>query len=100
MTRRVDSIFPASFRPTSAGSLSSASARTTYRQILLPTDGSPGTDRAVDQARRFRDALEAHGYEAGTDIEQKIRAFRILADFLARRVPVAKAGTDSTDGTD
>jgi dipeptidyl aminopeptidase/acylaminoacyl peptidase len=52
----------------------------------------------VSQARQFRDALEELGWEIGTDfeyeelgeeghgsgdIEQKIRAFRIMADFFA-----------------
>ncbi|WP_137284601.1 S9 family peptidase [Halorussus salinisoli] len=61
----------------------------------------------ISQARLFRDALEDAGYEAGTngdfeynelgeeghgstDIDQKIRAFNILADFLNRRVPIEK----------
>ncbi|MFT4890186.1 MAG: dipeptidyl aminopeptidase/acylaminoacyl peptidase [Halobacteriales archaeon] len=58
----------------------------------------------VSQARIFRDALADVGFEAGedgdyeyeelgeeghasTDIDQKIRAFRILDDFLQRRMP-------------
>ena len=58
----------------------------------------------VSQARIFRDALEETGFEAGeggdyeyeelgeeghasTDIDQKIRAFEILDDFLQRRMP-------------
>ncbi len=62
----------------------------------------------ISQARLFRDALEAAGYEIGesgdfeynelgdeghgsTDIDQKIRAFRLLGDFLERRVPVDRA---------
>lgn len=57
----------------------------------------------IDQARRFRDALEGAGFEAGpdgmfeyhelgeeghasTDQEQKLRMFRLLDDFLARRL--------------
>ncbi|PSP54495.1 S9 family peptidase [Halobacteriales archaeon QS_1_67_19] len=57
----------------------------------------------VSQARIFRDALEAHGYERGgdgdfeyrelgeeghasTDIDQKIRLFELLDDFLDRRI--------------
>jgi dipeptidyl aminopeptidase/acylaminoacyl peptidase len=56
----------------------------------------------VSQARIFRDRLEELGYEAGedadyeyeelgeeghasSDIDQKTRTFRILADFLERR---------------
>ena len=60
----------------------------------------------IEQAKLFRDRLEELGYEAGTDfeyeelgeeghgstdIDQKIRAFRILADFLDRRVPIEGA---------
>ena len=62
----------------------------------------------VSQARLFRDALEDAGYEAGetedfeynelseeghgsSDIGQRIRSYRILADFLERRVPVRTA---------
>jgi dipeptidyl aminopeptidase/acylaminoacyl peptidase len=58
----------------------------------------------VSQARIFRDALEEAGFEDGddadyeyeelgeeghasTDIDQKIRAFRTLDDFLERRMP-------------
>jgi len=58
----------------------------------------------ISQARLFRDALEAAGFEAGeegdfeynelgeeghgsTDVDNKIRTFRILADFLERRMP-------------
>lgn len=61
----------------------------------------------VDQARTFRDALRAAGYERGedgdfeynelgeeghgsTDIDQTIRAYRIVGDFLDRRVPVER----------
>jgi dipeptidyl aminopeptidase/acylaminoacyl peptidase len=55
----------------------------------------------VSQARIFRDALEEAGYEAGeefeyeelgeeghasSDQEQKLRTFKLLADFLDRRV--------------
>ncbi|PSP19830.1 S9 family peptidase [Halobacteriales archaeon QH_10_67_13] len=62
----------------------------------------------IEQARLFRDRLEELGYEAGadfelnelgaeghgsTDIDQKIRAFGLLADFLDRRVPVGRAET-------
>jgi len=60
----------------------------------------------VSQARLFRDALEAAGFEAGpdgdfeyeelgeeghasTDIDQKIRAFETLDDFLSRRMPAS-----------
>jgi len=62
----------------------------------------------ISQARLFRDALEAAGYEAGQDgdfeynelgeqghgsgdIDQRIRSYRILADFLERRMPVQTA---------
>ncbi len=62
----------------------------------------------ISQARLFRDALEEAGYEAGengdyeynelseeghgsSDIGQRIRSYRILADFLERRVPVRTA---------
>ncbi len=62
----------------------------------------------IEQARLFRDRLEELGYEAGadfelnelgaeghgsTDIDQKIRAFGLLADFLDRQVPVGRAET-------
>ncbi|ELZ94973.1 dipeptidylaminopeptidase/acylaminoacyl-peptidase [Haloferax mucosum ATCC BAA-1512] len=55
----------------------------------------------ISQARLFRDALDEHGYEEGTDyeyhelgdeghassdIDQKTRTFELLADFLDRRV--------------
>jgi dipeptidyl aminopeptidase/acylaminoacyl peptidase len=57
----------------------------------------------ISQARRLRDALEERGLEAGedgmfeytelgaegqgsTDVEQKVRAFSLLADFLNRRL--------------
>ncbi|MCU4717227.1 S9 family peptidase [Halapricum hydrolyticum] len=55
----------------------------------------------IGQARRFRDALEERGWEDGTDfeyhelgeeghgstdIQQKIRAFEILGDYLDRRL--------------
>ncbi|MFB6105200.1 MAG: prolyl oligopeptidase family serine peptidase [Halobacteriaceae archaeon] len=59
----------------------------------------------ISQARLFRDALEDAGFTEGedgdfeyvelgeeghgsTDIDQQIRSFRILADFLDRRMPV------------
>ncbi len=66
----------------------------------------------ISQARLFRDALLDAGYEEGedgdfeynelggeghgsTDIDNKIRSFEIVADFLGRRVPVdASAGDD------
>lgn len=58
----------------------------------------------VSQARRFRDALLEHGYEEGTDgdfeyeelgeeghastdQDQKLRAFELMSEFLARRMP-------------
>jgi len=61
----------------------------------------------ISQARLFRDALLDAGYEEGedgdfeynelgdeghgsSDIDNKIRAFEILADFLERRVPVER----------
>jgi dipeptidyl aminopeptidase/acylaminoacyl peptidase len=63
----------------------------------------------VSQARRFREALNAHGFtdgEAGdygyyelgeeshgsSDIEQKIRAFELLDDFLDHRVGTEASG--------
>ncbi|AFK18026.1 dipeptidyl aminopeptidases/acylaminoacyl-peptidase [Haloferax mediterranei ATCC 33500] len=63
----------------------------------------------VSQARRFRNALDEHGYEEGTDyeyrelgaeghassdIDQKIRTFELLADFLGRRVGTTMASAD------
>jgi dipeptidyl aminopeptidase/acylaminoacyl peptidase len=64
----------------------------------------------VSQARIFRDELEAAGFEAGedgdfeyeelgaeghasSDQEQKLRMFRLLDDFLARRMPAAAAAS-------
>ncbi len=59
----------------------------------------------VSQARLFREALEETGYEAGsnyeyeelgeeghasTDQDQKLRMFRLLDDFLARRIGTEK----------
>jgi dipeptidyl aminopeptidase/acylaminoacyl peptidase len=58
----------------------------------------------VSQARVFRDALEDRGWVAGddfryeelgeeghgsSDIDQKIRAYRIMAEYLADRMPAA-----------
>ncbi|WP_128223568.1 alpha/beta hydrolase family protein [Halobacteriaceae archaeon SHR40] len=70
----------------------------------------------VSQARIFREALEAHGYEAGedgdfeyeelgeeghasSDQQQKLRMFELLAEFLDRRIgaqrgELAAAGDD------
>jgi dipeptidyl aminopeptidase/acylaminoacyl peptidase len=66
----------------------------------------------VSQARIFRDALEEAGFEDGddadyeyeelgeeghasTDIDQKIRAFETLDDFLSRRMPTSvESATD------
>jgi len=65
----------------------------------------------VSQARIFRTALEEAGYEAGpdgdveyeelgeeghasSDIDQKIRLFRLLDDFLARRVDAAASAAE------
>jgi dipeptidyl aminopeptidase/acylaminoacyl peptidase len=65
----------------------------------------------VSQARLFRDALEAAGYEEGeaadfeyhelgeeghasTDQDQKLRTFRLLVDFLDRRVGAGNASAD------
>ncbi len=62
----------------------------------------------ISQARLFRDALKEEGYEEGesgdfeynelseeghgsSDIDQRVRSYRILADFLERRVPVRTA---------
>jgi len=62
----------------------------------------------ISQARLFRDALEDAGFEAGeqgefeynelgaeghgsTDVDNKLRTFRILADFLERRMPARAA---------
>jgi dipeptidyl aminopeptidase/acylaminoacyl peptidase len=72
----------------------------------------------VSQARRFRAALEAHGFEAGvdadfeyhelgeeghasTDIDQKVRTFRLLDDFLDRRIGAdTDTASETTDTTD
>ncbi|ELZ75448.1 dipeptidylaminopeptidase/acylaminoacyl-peptidase [Haloferax larsenii JCM 13917] len=63
----------------------------------------------VSQARLFRHALDDHGYEEGvdyeyeelgaeghasSDIDQKIRMFELLADFLDRRVETTTAAAD------
>ncbi|WP_276270747.1 S9 family peptidase [Haloarcula litorea] len=65
----------------------------------------------VSQARLFREALDEYGYTEGedadyeyeelgeeghasSDIDQKIRLFRLLADFLDRRVGVEAAAAD------
>ncbi|WP_396610874.1 S9 family peptidase [Haloferax sp. S1W] len=63
----------------------------------------------VSQARLFRDALDGHGYEEGvdyeyeelgeeghasSDIDQKIRTFELLADFLDRRVEATSVTAD------
>jgi dipeptidyl aminopeptidase/acylaminoacyl peptidase len=70
---------------------------------LLMVHGVNDRRVPVSQARLFRDRLEELGYEAGedgdfeyrelgaeghasSDIDQKIRLFRLLADFLDRRV--------------
>jgi dipeptidyl aminopeptidase/acylaminoacyl peptidase len=62
----------------------------------------------ISQARIFRDALVDEGYDEGedgdfeytelgeeghgsTDIDNKIRSFELVADFLKRRVPVDEA---------
>jgi dipeptidyl aminopeptidase/acylaminoacyl peptidase len=65
----------------------------------------------VSQARIFRDALEERGWEDGeefqyeelgeeghgsSDIDQKIRAYRIMAEYLAERMP-ATATPDADD---
>ncbi|MFB6124876.1 MAG: prolyl oligopeptidase family serine peptidase [Halanaeroarchaeum sp.] len=74
---------------------------------LLMIHGANDRRVPVTQARLFRDALEESGYEEGpdgdyeyrelgeeghasTDIDQKIRAFRTLDDFLQRRVPTTE----------
>jgi dipeptidyl aminopeptidase/acylaminoacyl peptidase len=61
----------------------------------------------ISQARLFRDALQDAGHKEGedgdfeynelgeeghgsTDIDNKIRSFELIADFLERRVPVEK----------
>ena len=72
------------------------------RSILI-THGVNDPRCPVSQARRFRDALEHRGWTEGkdgdfeyhefgeeghgsTDIDQKIRVFRIMADYLDRRL--------------
>ncbi|WP_254537756.1 S9 family peptidase [Halomarina litorea] len=61
----------------------------------------------VSQARRFREALEDRGWVAGedfayeelgeqghgsSDIDQKTRSYRLLAEYLAERLPVPTGG--------
>jgi dipeptidyl aminopeptidase/acylaminoacyl peptidase len=75
---------------------------------LLMVHGVNDSRVPVSQARLFRDALRDAGFEAGededfeyvelgeeghasSDIDQKIRLFRILDDFLQRRLPGATA---------
>lgn len=70
---------------------------------LLMVHGVNDSRVPISQARLFRDALEDAGYEAGpdgdfeyeelgeeghgsTDTEQQLRAFRLVADFLDRRL--------------
>ncbi|MWG33376.1 S9 family peptidase [Halomarina oriensis] len=65
----------------------------------------------ISQARRFRDALEDQGWEepeefqyeelgeeghGSSDIDQKIRAYRIMAEYLAERMP-ATARSEADD---
>ena len=71
---------------------------------LLMVHGVNDRRVPVSQARLFRDALVEQGYEEGedgiyeyeelgeeghgsTDIDQKIRSFELVADFLERRMP-------------
>lgn len=65
----------------------------------------------ISQARRFRDALDDHGYEEGpdyeyteleeghgsVDIDHKIRGFRLLAEFLDDRMPVPADRVEADD---
>jgi dipeptidyl aminopeptidase/acylaminoacyl peptidase len=77
---------------------------------LLMLHGTNDRRVPVSQARIFRDALEDAGYREGegndfeyvelgeeghasSDIDQKIRLFRILDDFLDRRLAVAETAT-------
>ncbi|MEF8883317.1 MAG: prolyl oligopeptidase family serine peptidase [Halapricum sp.] len=68
---------------------------------LLIVHGVNDSRVPISQAREFREALENAGYTAGedfeyeelgeeghgsTDIQQKIRAFQLMADFLAERL--------------
>ena len=74
-----------------------------FRGGLVTLHGVNDSRVPVSQARLFRDRLEALGYEAGedgdfeyhelgeeghasSDIDQKERMFRLLVDFLDRRV--------------
>jgi dipeptidyl aminopeptidase/acylaminoacyl peptidase len=73
---------------------------------LLMVHGVNDRRVPVEQARLYRDRLEELGYEAGedfelvelgeeghasSDIDQKIRLFRTLDDFLERRVGTTAA---------
>lgn len=79
---------------------------------LLMVHGVNDRRVPVSQARLFREALLDAGYEEGeegdfeyvelgeeghasSDIDQKIRMFRILEDFLQRRLPEATAASEA-----
>ncbi|SFC34217.1 Dipeptidyl aminopeptidase/acylaminoacyl peptidase [Halobiforma haloterrestris] len=81
---------------------------------LLLVHGVNDSRVPVSQARLFRDRLEELGYEGGedgdfeyeelgeeghasTDQEQKLRTFRLLSDFLERRVGGEVVAVDADD---